>query len=738
MGRPIVSETDTLTLDNRLLGLQGPVSVSGSYTSNYGYELQAQLSEMVSLNDAIGVLGAYASEENRIDITWAHSWTEKQRTKLSVERLEEKMDFDYDSGATSVWVPQYAYGAAYQYLFNDGWLKNVELSTYYANAKSQNLDTIRFETDGEFYDNYRHVAGAISQGSAATLNILPWSTGLVGLGLNYDRVNYDTKYDDTEADDSEGFGFTLSLEQLLSKHLKMTIEGSQREVYDRYVAGISLLTPSNLEIGVSGERILGENGSASDTRFNLNLAYFLDDRSRYTSGYALKNLGESDLASWAAKSVAFMDQVLAAADQKTVLAKTTNDMSDNEAIDTDTSDVPVITLKSGEINRINIADHIATLNLSEAQKQASPVILGGPQSIVFTYDNVAQSLVTESEVPEPASVISNKPLILIFPEDKLDRGIETSASHKLIFKVLVGTSSATSPSLNPVFIGTEAPVLGQAQTWVFNYENIEQPMGPADSETMFLNPNPSYANLKIKSITANIKIGTHNCYTATLNDDPAVQTLTVKSVGSSVCPDAGVISVVATNGFESSPTQTITFTQQPSNSPFVGSGPITSPAMLGGDIYSPGHTFTSSEVSAGTGQAFKTSLDDSYVKVFDTGSSGSSCTEVTSAAGFNLAYSNNDTVAILQSTQNLPTNLVGHLLKIYLHVTNTVDLSADNGTTSSCAGQPFTAVVYGSPVIPENLNMGLATVDQTYTYNFMTQGGGDNRLFSSQFSVSLK
>ncbi|MCD8500318.1 MAG: hypothetical protein LRY43_04805, partial [Gammaproteobacteria bacterium] len=117
---------------------------------------------------------------------------------------------------------------------------------------------------------------------------------------------------------------------------------------------------------------------------------------------------------------------------------------------------------------------------------------------------------------------------------------------------------------------------------------------------------------------------------------------------------------------------------------------------------------------------------------------GSSCTEVTSAAGFNLAYSNNDTVAILQSTQNLPTNLVGHLLKIYLHVTNTVDLSADNGTTSSCAGQPFTAVVYGSPVIPENLNMGLATVDQTYTYNFMTQGGGDNRLFSSQFSVSLK
>ncbi|MCD8499987.1 MAG: hypothetical protein LRY43_02670, partial [Gammaproteobacteria bacterium] len=37
VGRPIVSETDTLTLDNRLLGLQGPVSVSGSYTSNYGY-----------------------------------------------------------------------------------------------------------------------------------------------------------------------------------------------------------------------------------------------------------------------------------------------------------------------------------------------------------------------------------------------------------------------------------------------------------------------------------------------------------------------------------------------------------------------------------------------------------------------------------------------------------------------------------------------------------------------------
>lgn len=732
VGRPIDEEANSLALNNQLLGLSGPIQISGTVSSNYGSGVQAAFSHLLGFDDAISLLGAYASEENRIDITWAHAWTDKQRTKLSVERLEEKMDFDYDSGSTSAWVPQYSYGAGYQYLFNKNWLKSAELSGYYANAQSQDLDTVRFTgTDGNLYDNYRHIAGATSKGSEATVNVSPWKTGLLGLGLNYDSVNYNTKYEDTDAENSSGLGFTLSLEQLLSKHVKLDLEGSQREVYDDYTAGISFLTPSNLEVGVSGERTIGENGSASDSRFNLNLAYFLDDKNRYTNGYNLENVSESDLAQWASQSVAYMDEVLAAADQKTVLVQAPQAVRDaNQSLNA-SDETPVLSLTVGEINHISIADYVEKLNLTDAQKQSTPTIKGGPAGIAFNYDNQAESLVTTTEVPESATTAVVTPLVIVFPQDEnvsnnssrlLSKAALSDAldsDSELTFRVTVGTS--TAPTLNSNFSKNQSPVLGKSQTWTFLYEDTSNPKGPTstDSNIMFLNSGSQA--LTEYSITGNSSIGTHNCYKATYSN--TTETLTVTTTGSSTCPDTGTISFKTSNGLVS-PTQSIVFTQQPASTPFISGGAITSPSMTGGSAYSPGHTFTSDEVSPGSSQTFDTSSSSTYVKVFDTGLTGKgTCSDVTTSSGLGLAFSDSDTVATLQSTADMPTTLEGHKLKIYIKATNIAGKTADNGTTSNCAGQPFTITVYGAPSIPDNINMGTATVDTNYSYDFMTQGG---------------
>lgn len=736
VGRPVGEETQSLMLNNQALGLGAiPVTVSTGYSANYGYEFNASFSHMLGFYDAISLLGAYAPQENRVDITWAHAWTENQRTKLSVERLEEAMDFDYDSGSVTEWVPQYSYGAGYQYLFNKNWLKNVELSGYYAKAQSQDLSTIQFTNENGVFDNYRHIAGATSKGSEATLNVSPWKTGLVGLGLNYDNVNYDTKYSDTDAEDASGLGFTLSLEQLLSKHVKLNLEGSQREVYDDYVAGVSFLTPSNLEVGVNGERTLGENGSASDSRFNLNLAYFFDDKNRYQNGYSLEEASESDLATWASKSVAYMDEVLAAADQQTVQVNAPQSTNPTlQSADT----TPEIMLTVGEINHIDISDYIAELNLTDAQKQSTPVIKGGPSDVEFTYDNATESLVTKAEVPESVTDKESAPLVLVFKIDAtseraLAKGnLRDALTDSLTFKVTAGGSA---PTLNPNFaLPAPSPVTGTPNTWVFKYENIDNPTDPL---AMFINSNGAKTGLKMSANYPTAGTSDPNkCYTWTPND--TAETLTITAKAATNCPGNAAIQVKTTNGSIGSPIQTITFTALPAGMPSISGGAISSPVIFENQTYSPGHTFTTTEVSPGENETFNTETSDTYVKVFDTGISGTTCTDVTSEAGWNLGFTNGDTQAILQSSGAVPANLSGHQLKIYLHVTNNAAtaLTADNGTTSNCGGTPFTATVQGAPYIPQNIPLGGMTVDNSYKYDFMTDGGSAYNVTSGSSPIT--
>ncbi len=739
VGRPVDEEANSIAINNQLLGLSGPIQISGTYSANYGSGVQAQFSHMLGFDDAIGLLGAYASEENRIDITWAHAWSDKQRTKVSVERLEQKMDFDYDSGAVSTWVPQYAYGAAYQYIFNKNWLKNVELSGYYANAQSQDLSTIRFiGSDNQWYDNYRHIAGATSKGSEATITVSPWKTGMLGLGLNYDNVHYNTKYDNTDAENASGLGFTLSLEQLLSKHIKINLEGSQREVYDDYTAGVSFLTPSNLEIGLHGERTIGQNGSASDSQLNVNLAYFFDDKNRYDNGYSLVDVSPTDLAKWASTSVAYMDEVLAAADQETVLVSS-NSQANTDADQTANvvDQTPVLNLTVGEVNHISIADYVAKLHLTDAQKQATPTIEGGPTGVEFTYDNQTESLVTTTEVPKSAITAAAKPLLVLFPQDdsasKKAAHVTTGSLHNesqetLTFKIVIVTGNTTAPVLNSSANGSEIPFNGSikpvtthANTWVFKYENIANPSVAADASTMFLNSNATYPSLTLTSKTGTNLIGTHNCYTVSAQNSASTQTLTITSIASNVCPDSGTYGAIVSNGMLVSPTQTITFTAQPAQAPFVAGAAITSPMMVGGQNY-PGYAFpTTGEtnvVSPGEGESFDTTTPGANtLTVYN----AATCAPIVDS---NLKLDVTSSQVTLGSSGPIPTKYLGTTFALYLSVTNSAGETGTNGTSCIISdANAFTAKVYGAPVIPNDINLGTATVDTSYSYNFVAQGG---------------
>lgn len=747
VGKPVQDGPDSLTFSNQDFNVFNPVKVSGTYSSAFGYELEAAYTRLLNSTNAISLLGSYSGQENRIDITWAHAWDARQRTKISVERLSQELDFDYDSGSVSEWVPQYAVGAGYQYLFDKGWLNAMELSGYYAQAESQDLDTVRFTgDDGYLYDNYRHIAGATSKGLAVTADVLPWQTAMLSLGLNYDEVAYDTKYEDTDAEDSKGLGFTLGLEQILSKHSKFELTASQRETYDTYSAKVSVLTPNNMELGVMTEATMG-NDNTNENRYSVDFAYYIDDDSRYETGYSVgAAASSSSLASWAAESLAYMNLVLAAADQKTVRVVTMAD-EDNGNNSLQATD-PTINLVTGSINTVSIASSVDNAGLTSAQSSKEPKIYGGPANVTFSYDQETESLTTDQEVPEEDAGQESKPLVVVFPLDeqalegltpaeKLKRKLQNS----LKFRTVV--SDGNTPYVNSGFASDYEVITNEPLDLpVFYLENPEQPnVEPQGSNVLFINPSPTSEQLFVdEQHDGFVEItDEHNCYVATEDVDAQTLVFSLKDgQPSSSCPDAATVLVHATNAFG--------FAEQTIN---IAASILADPAVNGdtGIPYSEinksySYQFESTQVTAGidSNDHYATfNEDDSQLVVMDCRTN----TDVTADTGLKLTFNNNSgsdpsvqpTVTITTEGETIPASFANMSatadpLSVYIKVVNNeVDpQEADNGSSeeiAACGGTPFFLPVASAPALgnPEGsaIDLGSATLDgDAYSYSFAT------------------
>lgn len=748
VGKPVQDGPDSLTFSNQDFNVFNPVKVSGTYSSAFGYELEAAYTRLLNSTNAISLLGSYSGQENRIDITWAHAWNARQRTKISVERLSQELDFDYDSGSVSEWVPQYAVGAGYQYLFDQGWLNAMELSGYYAQAESQDLDTVRFTgDDGYLYDNYRHIAGATSKGLAVTADVLPWQTAMLSLGLNYDEVAYDTKYEDTDAEDSKGLGFTLGLEQILSKHSKFELTASQRETYDTYSAKVSVLTPNNMELGVMTEATMG-NDNTNENRYSVDFAYYIDDDSRYETGYSVgAAASSSSLASWAAESLAYMNLVLAAADQKTVRVVSVSDSnSDNEL----QSSEPTINLVAGSINTVSIANYLDSSNLTAEQTSAEPKIYGGPANVTFSYKQETKSLVTEQEVPEEDAGQESKPLVVLFPQNGAEAkvvspvdAIKNKLKNSLVFKVMVddGLTPYENPDVEKNY-GVVTAVGNTQQLPTLFLENFSDPATlPQGTNVLFINPSNTYdelyatdrfggyAGVYREGASGHDESDLDPCYSLPVFSGDGDQTMTFTNTVSSSCPDAATLKVKACNQRACSEELVID----------ISASRLAEPSVNGDEIqYGQTGTpytkqLTTTEVSAGedSNDNFATFDEDATtLTVMD----GVTCEPVSQeTSGLALQFNNNSgsdpsvqpTVTLTTNGANLPVSLANNpinQLKVYLTVVNSDGETANNGTESdisSCEGQPFILPIASPPTLSADIDLGSATLDgDAYSYSF--------------------
>jgi len=719
VGQPIEAGTQSLDLDSKTLGLTGPLEVSSVYSDNFGFILTAMYTQLINPSNALSLLADLGDDENRIDATWATQVSEHQRLKLSLERLAQKLDFSYDSGDTSQWVPQYSTGLGYQYLFDQSRVHDVELSGYYARSESDTLDTIRFEQDGLLYDNYRHIAGATSQGLATTIDVTPWQTGLLGLGLNYDRVFYHNVYQDVDADDRSGLGYTVTLDQLLSKHVKLSLLGSQRETYDDFEAGVYWLLhatqSSDMELHLLGKRILGEDSSPNDTQVDLGIEYLFDGK-RYDQGYQLTGVGGDDLATWSQDSLAYMDLVLAAADQKTVLVA---NQTPNERPGFLSDEANAVTLEAGVVNTVDLQPYLEALGVDEPESQKVR-ILGGPKDFGFAMDHAHTLLTTTTIVPTEDVGKTLAPMHVMW----IDNTVDSSASFKaaadsgdvqdVLLNFTVAPTATTQPYPNNDFNQTQGVSPNSVFTKTFYLECPPSDQAndtcPATTDTLFINPNETNNLLYVDSSHGgSIDIPQNSGFTATPGDE-ASQTLVVTGQPGSGFTDPLTITVKACNK-----TACATGTQDIILS--LGSPIINGDALPDGDTTSPysKYTFSSEEVSPGGDNTYNTSesFANYYVnnaKVTDT--------------NLETVFTSNS-VSISSDGDLIPETYAGKTIEVELHVTNSA-----GDTVVSPSNDRFTiAVAGGSPLVAGGA-LPDATVDSTYAHTFssdeVTPGAGSS------------
>ena len=161
-------------------------------------------------------------------------------------RLDQELDFDFDSGNVSRWVGQNAVGAGYAYLFDNPYINAFNLGGYFSNSPSRHLSSKDKPFDDETNTGYlepekRHIAGANSGNVHADLTVTPWPYGRLTGGMDYDIVRFDTKYRDYDVD---GLGGHVRLTQRIFPQLKATFASEFRQNQREYLGEIGWLLPS--------------------------------------------------------------------------------------------------------------------------------------------------------------------------------------------------------------------------------------------------------------------------------------------------------------------------------------------------------------------------------------------------------------------------------------------------------------------------------------------------------------
>lgn len=312
-------DTQTQTFDQN----PGPLQIGLTYSNQFSAIVDSKWINYITPHNAFAFELNGGGQEFRIAGTLAHAITPEQRFKITAEHLAQNFTFGFAAGNHIQWVGQNAGGVSYQYLLlNHSVLRDVQVGAYISKAETENIDDTLFVTPAGTFLNLEHLTGASAQGGSVAVDVQPWQTALLGLGINYDNVHYATIYQ--SANSSSGLGATVTLEQLLSDHWKVDLMASPRQPYTQYQAATYWLLHtkpgSRLVLGLIAAHVNGDIPTSSESRVTFNVAYsWGGNPDSGVATFALPDLNNAaDLTDYVAVPAVYQPAVLIEPEQRVV------------------------------------------------------------------------------------------------------------------------------------------------------------------------------------------------------------------------------------------------------------------------------------------------------------------------------------------------------------------------------------------------------------------------------------
>ncbi|WP_207385227.1 IPT/TIG domain-containing protein, partial [Legionella brunensis] len=322
-----VTPLESLYLNNQQFGLNGPLTWGVNYSDLTGTFLNAQYLFPVNERLVFAALGEYGSGQYRYGGTVGYEFLPLSQVKFTAERFNQRLPFQFDSGAIEERVHQDAYGARFQQLFVHPFLQTVNAGGYYADASDKNLNPFVFASNGLNCSsqvgieciNYRHIAGATSKGIDAGVEVLLTPATLVGGNIYYDQVHYHTLFSDIFHENREGIGAAVKINHLFNSQFKFLGEASVRKIYDSYQGGIGWLPPlkdKRLEFALTGQHLVSHNSTPNNNSISLQVNWTPGSK-EYEKRFNWRGKQLASVAQWVQMPAVHMNQVLAIAEQVT-------------------------------------------------------------------------------------------------------------------------------------------------------------------------------------------------------------------------------------------------------------------------------------------------------------------------------------------------------------------------------------------------------------------------------------
>ncbi len=305
---------------NKASGFRSPVFSMGAYgDKTLGFIAEAKVASYLGSSERY----AAALEINagpkvfRANVTYGMGTVANQRLKLTFDRLQQKLDFDFVASTASTWVEQNAIGAAYAFIFENPYIESFDVGGYYAHAPNKSLSegqTLSDPSLTEVTAEQRHIAGADAGNVHADVVLRLWPYNRLSGGVDYDSVRFNTKY--RHGKQVNGVGGHVRLEQRLLPRLKVKFLTRLQQTQREYRGGIGWLLPSpnGMQLELEGttdyvdSRATAHSFFTSGGRLNISL----DPSSREYGEFSKQQ--RQSLLSWTQEPAVRMTEVLAIAD----------------------------------------------------------------------------------------------------------------------------------------------------------------------------------------------------------------------------------------------------------------------------------------------------------------------------------------------------------------------------------------------------------------------------------------